>query len=109
MNVPQRVPFEVYIGTVVCNLIAGKPKVLMPYVIVTINPHSHEPDEFVTSVDGFENAVIEMEDIQNEEIRHNANCYWPETPPSIYSVLRITDETGIVTWKDCLPPTKVDF
>jgi len=97
MEIPKPVPFDIYVGTLVLNRIMGEPKVLLcPFTVVMLHPSSREPLCFVTNADTFEDAAIEMDDIQYEGMMHSPNS-------TEYTVLEMRYEGDVLVWDDKLP------
>ena len=102
MEIPHPTPFDVYIGTLVINKILGEPIVLVcPFVVVMLHPSSREPMCFMSNSDSFENAAIDMDDIQYEGMRNYSNN------PTEYTVLEIGYKGDTVVWDDRIPMVPV--
>ena len=101
MEIPQRMSFASYVGTLVINKLLEEPEpFLCPFVVVTLHPSSNEPNEFVSNASRFEEAVIDMDSIQYEACKYSQD-------PTVYTVLEVYFVGGIVHWKDRLPMVPV--
>ena len=97
MEIPKPVLFDVYVGTLVLNAVLDFPKTLScPFVVVVLCPISRSPLWFMSNADTFENAAIDMDDIQYEGMKHSQSNIE-------YTVLEMRYKGDTVVWTDRMP------
>ena len=97
MEIPKPTSFRVYVGTLVTNRIMGEPKpFICRFAVVMLHPLTREPCALMCNAETFENAAIEMDDIQYEGMTHGQN-------DTEYTVLEMGYKGETVVWDDKLP------